>query len=191
MPVLYAVMETSVAPLGTRPAGFWIRAAALLVDFALFYAVYLSLERLAVRVWGVGLDEASLLQPAAARSTLAFTLLYTTVLHAWGGQTIGKLLVGARVVTGDGDPLPFGAALLRYFACYVSLLTLTLGFVIAGLRHDKRALHDLIAGSRGARAAPAAAVAAAASPPAARPAEAISAAPATPVEGARPPGETL
>src|SRR5207249_698488 len=70
------------------------------------------------------------------------------VLHTMDGQTIGKMLMGARVVGADGAPLPLGAALLRYVAYFVSAAPLAMGFIMAGLRRDKRALHDLIAGSR-------------------------------------------
>ena len=80
--------------------------------------------------------------------TLVFAGVYTTVLHTMDGQTIGKMLMGARVVGADGAPLPLGAALLRYVAYFVSAAPLAMGFIMAGLRRDKRALHDLIAGSR-------------------------------------------
>ena len=146
-------MDTSVAPPPTRPAGFWIRAVAALIDFVVFFFVCVSLERMAGRIWGAALDDSSLFKLAVVVFTFVFTLLYTALLHAWGGQTIGKLVLGVWVVADDGGPVPFGAALLRYFAYYLSLLTLTLGFVIAGLRHDKRALHDLIAGTRVVRRA--------------------------------------
>ena len=53
-----------------------------------------------------------------------------------------------RPVGADGAPLPLGAALLRYVAYFVSAAPLAMGFIMAGLRRDKRALHDLIAGSR-------------------------------------------
>src|SRR5439155_775002 len=59
------------------------------------------------------------------------------------------MIVGVRVVVGeDGVPPSFGASLLRYVAYFVSSATLGLGYVMAALRHDKRALHDLIAGTR-------------------------------------------
>jgi hypothetical protein len=64
------------------------------------------------------------------------------------GQTIGKSLVGVRVVGTDGRLLTVGAALLRYVGYYLSFFTFMLGFIMAGLRRDKRALHDLLAGSR-------------------------------------------
>jgi uncharacterized RDD family membrane protein YckC len=57
-------------------------------------------------------------------------------------------VVGIRVVGVDGAPLTVGSALLRYLAYYVSLLPLGFGYLMAALRRDKRALHDLIAASR-------------------------------------------
>jgi uncharacterized RDD family membrane protein YckC len=80
--------------------------------------------------------------------TWLFTAVYFTVLHMVAGQTIGKSLVGIRVVGMDGALLTVGPALLRYLAGYLSALPLGFGFLVAGLRRDKRALHDLIAGSR-------------------------------------------
>jgi uncharacterized RDD family membrane protein YckC len=77
-----------------------------------------------------------------------FAGAYTTVLHALGGQTIGKLIVGVRVVVGNGELPPLGTAFLRHLAYFASAAIFALGFVMAALRADKRALHDLIAGTR-------------------------------------------
>jgi uncharacterized RDD family membrane protein YckC len=75
------------------------------------------------------------------------------VLHTLAGQTIGKSLVAIRVVDVDGAPLTLGASLLRYLSYFLSLMPLGFGYLVAALRRDKRALHDLIAGSRVERAA--------------------------------------
>lgn len=131
-----------------RPAGFWIRVVALLVDVVVCVLVLASLRFVAERIGGRPMEEAAVVQLMAMAFAWLFALLYTTLLHARGGQTLGKLAVGIRVVGTDGEPLAVGAALLRYLASFVSLLPLGLGFVMAGLRRDKRALHDLIAGSR-------------------------------------------
>jgi uncharacterized RDD family membrane protein YckC len=128
-----------------RPAGFWIRTAALVLDVMLFILVHASLSRLGRLLWGPadGGDGGVLL------FTLLFAIAYTTTLHAVAGQTIGKSLVGVRVVAAaDGARLTVGPALLRHLAYVLSLLPLGFGFWMAGLRRDKRALHDLIAGSR-------------------------------------------
>ncbi|OLB99262.1 MAG: hypothetical protein AUH30_05645 [Candidatus Rokubacteria bacterium 13_1_40CM_68_15] len=146
---------TTVPPRETpRPAGFWIRGAALVVDFVIFYLAEHSFRYAAYRWWGDDVrdldtgDASLLVRILADVFTLVFAGLYTTVLHAMGGQTVGKMLLGVRVVDADGAPLPLGAALLRYFAYFVSAAPLMMGFIMAGLRRDKRALHDLIAGSR-------------------------------------------
>lgn len=156
-----------------RPAGFWIRAAALLIDFVLFFAVQASLGFVGARIWGPDVEESIVFLPLVWVFTLIFVGAYTTALHALGGQTIGKLLVGVRVVGDDGTPPTLGVALLRYFAYFASLATLIAGYAMAGLRRDKRALHDLIAGTRVERV------------PRRRPAEIPSAPPADPLS---PPG---
>jgi uncharacterized RDD family membrane protein YckC len=131
-----------------RPAGFWIRALAAGLDFIVFAVVQSSLGLIGRRLLGTDAESAATLKPLTAFFTLVFAGAYTTVLHSLAGQTIGKMLVGVRVVAGEEGPPPFGAALLRFGAYFASAATLTLGFVMAGLRHDKRALHDLIAGTR-------------------------------------------
>jgi uncharacterized RDD family membrane protein YckC len=130
-----------------RPAGFWIRALAAVIDFVVFCLVQFSFGVIGGRVWGMDVESAPAFRPMAVLFTFVFTAVYTTLLLALGGQTIGKMLVGVRVVVGDESP-SIGTALLRYIGYFGSLGTLTLGYVMAGLRQDKRALHDLIAGTR-------------------------------------------
>jgi uncharacterized RDD family membrane protein YckC len=74
--------------------------------------------------------------------------LYFIVFHYRGGQTFGKMLMQVRVVRMEGGPLTLGQSIGRYFATYLSAIILSIGFIMAGLRSDKRALHDLLAGTR-------------------------------------------
>jgi uncharacterized RDD family membrane protein YckC len=135
-----------VAP---RPGGFWIRVVAFAVDMVVIMLAQFLLGVLAGRRWGVDVERSSTLQGAVVFFTLLFAVLYPTVLHTLTGQTVGKLLVGVRVVAIDGGLLPPGAAFLRAVAAWLALpFVLGLGHVMAGLRKDKRALHDLLAGSR-------------------------------------------
>jgi uncharacterized RDD family membrane protein YckC len=136
-------------PSGPAPAaGFWIRAVALFIDVLIWSLIRLSLDVVAASLWVQDVEDSPFFQSMLGSFSLLFMALYTTVLHAFGGQTLGKLAVGVRVVGVDGAPLPFGAALLRWFALFLSLMPLGFGFLMAGLRRDKRALHDLVAGSR-------------------------------------------
>lgn len=132
-----------------RPAGFWIRLVGFGIDLVVVMVAQFLLSMLAARRWGVDVDRSTTLHGAVFFFTVVFAVLYLTVLHTLTGQTVGKLLVGVRVVATDGGLLPPGAALLRAFVQWFALpFLLGLGHVLAGLRKDKRALHDLLAGSR-------------------------------------------
>lgn len=133
----------------TRPAGFWIRVVAFGLDMVVYLLANLCLSRLARALWGPGLDGGSSVQGAVLVFTVLFAIVYTTTLHAIAGQTLGKAMVGIRVVAAsDGALLTVGPALLRHLASFLSSFPVGFGYLMAGLRRDKRALHDLIAGSR-------------------------------------------
>jgi uncharacterized RDD family membrane protein YckC len=134
--------------ISARPAGFWIRAVAALIDFAVFGLVQLSFRLIGAKIVGPDAASVASFKPIATFFTFVFASAYTTVLHGLGGQTIGKLIVGIRVVGGDGGVPSLGAAFLRHLGYFASGALFTLGFAMAGLRADKRALHDLIAGTR-------------------------------------------
>jgi uncharacterized RDD family membrane protein YckC len=81
---------------------------------------------------------------------------YLTMFTAAGGQTIGKMLAGTRVVVSDPvmrtHRLPFGTAVVMTAACLVSFLPAGIGFLMALFRADGRALHDAVADTRVVRA---------------------------------------
>jgi uncharacterized RDD family membrane protein YckC len=123
---------------------------ALVIDLLVLAVVLLSFEAIMAAMLGTSRDgESGSVTPILF--TALFSAVYSTVLHATTGQTIGKSLLGIQVHGIDGARLTVGAAFLRYLAWFISLSTLGFGFLVAGLRRDKRALHDLIAGSRAER----------------------------------------
>ena len=63
------------------------------------------------------------------------------------GATLGKMAVGLRVVTEQGERISFLRATGRYFAKYVSALILGIGFLMVAFTDRKRGLHDMIAGT--------------------------------------------
>jgi len=66
---------------------------------------------------------------------------------AAAGQTIGKMALGLKVVTGSGERVGFGRALARTVAWIVSVPTIV-GLLPAAFGADGRALHDRVAGTR-------------------------------------------
>lgn len=126
-----------------RPAGFWIRGGAIVIDLLCLGAAQLVLGMM---LWVLVGGRPAM---AAARAFhLVVGTFYPVIFHWWGGQTLGKMVVQVRVVMVDGGPLSFGRAFLREIGYWVSGLTVGIGFLLAAFRSDKRALHDLIAGTR-------------------------------------------
>jgi uncharacterized RDD family membrane protein YckC len=143
--VLVAAPAPSLAPAAAalRPAGFWIRAGALLLDVACVMAAETAFGLLG---WAL-LDER-----VAAAASRAFRFLaspcYFIFLHWARGQTLGKMVFRIRVVDLTGGPLSFGQAVLRHVGSWLSAVILGIGYLVAALRADRRGLHDLIARTR-------------------------------------------
>ena len=106
-------------------AGFFSRFAAIFIDAILF--------------WGVGY----------AIHVPAFGLLYlvyeTVLLSQWNGQTIGKKILGIRVVTTGGGKLDALKAFIRAISKILSALPLDLGFLWALWDSKSQTWHDKIA----------------------------------------------
>lgn len=152
-----AISPVSAPRPDPHPAGFWIRVVAVIIDTAVFLVAQAVLYVVASMVFG---GRSSIAIPVAAQVFGAMLVAVYPVLFHWRwGQTLGKMAVDIRVVTcrptptspgwlTDGGPLTLGCAALRQFASVLSSAILGVGYLMAGLRRDKRALHDLIAGTR-------------------------------------------
>ncbi|MES1039857.1 MULTISPECIES: RDD family protein [Peribacillus] len=82
-----------------------------------------------------------------------FNFLYMLIVPIlWYGYTVGKRIMGIRIVRVDGKKLGIGTMLLRYLvAALVYAITFGIGFIVSafmvGIRKDHRAIHDFIAGT--------------------------------------------
>ena len=81
-------------------------------------------------------------------SFLFLHMAYFTLFHAWLGQTIGKMLMGIRVVTSDNKLASPSVAFLRWSGYILSLVPLATGFLWAAVDKDQCAWHDRLARTR-------------------------------------------
>jgi uncharacterized RDD family membrane protein YckC len=153
---LQRLREGGAKPVGAmRYAGFWVRFAARLID-----GILLNVAFLIVRI-PLGLGSLGNLNrnPAAAAAIIGasvFVALLSVVAAACyeiffvstRGATPGKMIFGLKIVRSDGSPLPISASTGRYFAQWLSGITLMIGYIIAGFDDQKRALHDRICDTR-------------------------------------------
>ena len=71
--------------------------------------------------------------------------LYFTLLHSSPKQaTIGKFTLGLRVTDLRGKRISFAQANLRYFAKFISIIPLCLGFLLLLSTRRKQTLHDYL-----------------------------------------------
>ncbi len=130
-------------------AGAATRLGAYVLDAFLSVAVYGLLLALVVLVWElVTRDELS----APAENTIpylvglvAWLFVYWWASTALWGKTVGKAVIGVRIVRRDGSDLDPLHALWRVLAFPLSFLVFGLGFVGIVVGREHRALHDVIA----------------------------------------------
>jgi len=118
-------------------AGFWIRFAALVIDciiivpintYTLSYFAEGSVGRLLVPnliwyIYNAGLTSSNL------------------------QATLGKKILGLKVVGLDGEKISFGRASGRCLATILSGFILGIGYLMVAFTDKKRGLHDMIAGT--------------------------------------------
>lgn len=78
---------------------------------------------------------------------LAAPIYYASLESSEWQATIGKRLIGIKVVDLEGRRIGFGRALGRWLASSLSYLTFYIGFLLAALTERKQALHDFVAGT--------------------------------------------
>jgi uncharacterized RDD family membrane protein YckC len=121
------------APATAAYAGFWRRAAAILID-ALILAIP---SGIVLGILGRG---------AGNLAVLVLDWLYFAYQESSEAQaTIGKRALGIKVTDLEGNRLTFGRATGRYFAKILSTITLGIGYLLAAFTVRKQALHDMVA----------------------------------------------
>ena len=145
--------STAVAKddVDSRTASVWPRLLAGLVDGLILVTIGIAVLYLTLKVCGLQLERAAAipLMPFGA-----FLLMiaggYLTLFTAAGGQTIGKMAAGIRVVPVEAGRarVPLGHSVLRAVAYLASALPAGLGFLPALVAADGRGLHDRLADTR-------------------------------------------
>ena len=124
------------------------RFAAALIDLLVLGAIDAAVVYFTLRLAGLDFRNITLLPwPPLAGFFLLLNGGYFVTFAAVGGQTIGQMAFGLKVVGDDGTPLAFGTATLRTLAWLFSALPLGLGLWFA-LSGDHRTLHDRLTATR-------------------------------------------
>jgi uncharacterized RDD family membrane protein YckC len=148
-----------------RYAGFWIRLAADIIDSIILQLASYLIEFILLWIfylgWSFWLTQQGQTAPPFSD---AFNALWLQIFNlgiyfviafpyfVWGhfkyGTTLGKLPFKIFVVQySSGAPITLKQSIGRFFAYGLSYIVLCTGFIMAAFQPEKRALHDLLAGT--------------------------------------------
>jgi len=149
--------EKSLVTSGRKPAGFFSRTIAFVLD--LFLITFLGLMSgvvvfIILRFFrykqildfvksSLGIEDPvgqfiGLISPMLFLVVLAYFVFFWTLV----GYTPGKALLGLRIVRKDGRPISVGRAILRYLGYWISAIPLFLGFIWILFDHQHEGWHD-------------------------------------------------
>lgn len=145
-----------------RVLGFWRRAAAGVIDVVVLVPIILLLALVTASVGGrpprsltelgpgyvldLALDGGGVGLAVLVIAALVI-YLYFFIFHALRGQTLGKRAMAAAVIDAYGEPPSIGRTMLRTAATFLSLAAFSVGWLWIGFDRERRALHDLLAGT--------------------------------------------
>jgi uncharacterized RDD family membrane protein YckC len=125
------------------------RILAAVVDISLISIVDATVLYLTLRL--CGLTTAEMFELPLLPLGAFFVLLnggYFVAFTTVGGQSIGKMAAGIKVIGEEDDSVPIGRATVRTLAYLISALPLGAGFLAGMVGDDHLTLHDRLAHTR-------------------------------------------
>jgi uncharacterized RDD family membrane protein YckC len=166
-PAAYSYAATMAPPTHLVYAGFWLRFVAIFIDGLIIGIPVLIISIMIGGAYGftygmthpggkVGLIDADgnlngafvLMEIGVGLFSLTARWLYFSLQESSRAQaTIGKRVMGIKVIDLAGQRINFGRATGRFFGKLISGMILCIGYIMAGFTERKQALHDMIAGT--------------------------------------------
>lgn len=144
--------------------GFWPRAIATIVDMTLqlflliaIYAAFFEVSFIDSFLIDAGLGQFASASTSTSQESSIWTFLvqkllpFAIIISFWiyKSATPGKMAYKMIIVHEDGASKPSPKQMIiRYFACFVSLVPLGLGFFWVLWDKEKRTFHDMLARTR-------------------------------------------
>ncbi|MDN7240230.1 RDD family protein [Planococcus sp. N028] len=127
-----------------KPAGFWVRFWAYVIDLLVVFAVTSILIKPVFALLGLETSSTSWYAPYAILSAIIF-YGYFVLMTKFFRQTVGKMIMGIRVVSLKTDDLSWGTLLFReWIGRFISTTILPLYWIV-GFTPLKQGIHDFIA----------------------------------------------
>lgn len=127
-----------------KPAGFWIRFVATTIDSLIIAIIGFVLSY-------IFQDSPGDIDNSTSANIFEFVYSVVFIIYLTASKykgTPGKLIVGIQVLSIYHEKIGIGRSIGRFFATILSGIIFYIGFIMAGFTEDKKALHDMICGTR-------------------------------------------
>jgi uncharacterized RDD family membrane protein YckC len=151
--------------MNTNYAGFWLRFVAVIIDGLLLGSIQFIAIMPVLGLMGIGMatdiqnletaDETTMapmigqMMAMAGVTQIVFltiqTLYYAFMESSKYQASVGKIVLGLKVIDMNGERLDFTKALVRNLCKIISSMILFIGYLMAAFTEKKQALHDMIA----------------------------------------------
>lgn len=144
-----SVVTGEAVVLELKPAGFAARGLSILIDIAAQVALAILVFLLIGNVLGGALDTALTTAVALVVAVLLLLVLPVTVETLTRGKSLGRLVMGLRIVRDDGGAIRFRHAFIRGMLALLEIYILggALAFIVSLFNERSKRLGDLLAGT--------------------------------------------
>lgn len=125
-------------------AGFWLRFWAYLIDIIAVWSLDHLLVKPVFKALNLSQYDFTILSPITIGSAVVF-YLYFLLMTKYFGQTLGKMVLGLKVVSLKEESLSWGTVFFREVVGRFIVRTLMFGFtyILVGVLPKKQGLHDI------------------------------------------------
>ena len=136
--------DTEVAQNDAVYAGFWLRFWAYLIDIIAIWSLDQLLIKPIFKALNLSQYDFTILSPITIGSAVVF-YLYFLLMTKYLGQTLGKMVLGLKVVSLKEESLSWGTVFFREVIGRFIVRTLMFGFtyILVGVLPKKQGLHDI------------------------------------------------
>ncbi len=127
-------------------AGFWVRFWAYLIDLVVLFSIGGLVIKPIFRVMSIPVTNPGFIFFSPYKVTLLIvTLLYFLLMTMFLQQTVGKMILGIKVIAKETKPLSWSTLIFREVIGRFISKVLVFPYILVAFMPKKEALHDLFA----------------------------------------------
>jgi uncharacterized RDD family membrane protein YckC len=125
-------------------AGFWLRVWAYLIDLIVIGSITRLIVKPVFKMLDISLVEGSMFAPISILSAIVF-YGYFVLMTKFFSQTIGKMVLGIKVIDLKGHRPSWGTILFRELIGRFISSTIFILYIVVAFTTKKQGIHDLFA----------------------------------------------